>query len=317
MPLFPGLLTRNWQLKISALAMAVLLWTVPRFEAQRRQVLESVPVRVQVNDPDWALRGEPFPETVRVTLTGPARALFALVGDRPSLVVPVEEVAAPDTAVLLRPIWLRIPELPGVEVESLEPSSVRLSFEPMEVAALPLVARLQGRLPEGVSRAGPPSLSPAWVRVLGPTSRLAELDTVFLFPLDLATLDGPGPHSAVVDTTRMRGMSVSPTQASVLIPQEGTAERAFFEVPVQLPHLEEDPQFQVRPATVTVTLVGARSLLGTVAPSAVRVFVPPTRTGALPPGAEERVLVAVEGIPDLVEARLDPQLVLLRRPAGL
>ncbi len=317
MPLFPGVITRNWQIKLSALALAILLWTVPRFEAQRREVLEDVPVRVQVNDPQWALRGLPFPETVRVTLIGPARALFALAGDRPSLVVQVDRVVAQDTAVVLRSTWLRIPELEGVEVETMEPSSVRLSFEPMEMAPVPLAARFTGTLPEGLARSGPPVVSPALVRVLGPTSLLGAMDSVPLLPLDLTTVRASGAFPAQVDTSHLQGMAASPTQVSVQLRLEEAVERTFPEVQIQLPRQAEDPQLQARPGTVTVTLVGARSLVEAADPAALRVFIPPARVAALPPGGEARVLVAVEGVGELVEVRVDPQVVLLRRPAGL
>ncbi|MFC1791874.1 hypothetical protein ACFL0I_05385, partial [Gemmatimonadota bacterium] len=61
MPLFPGILTKHWQLKLMALAMAVLLWTVPRLEEQRREVWEDIPVQVDLNDPEFAVMGDPFP----------------------------------------------------------------------------------------------------------------------------------------------------------------------------------------------------------------------------------------------------------------
>ena len=71
MAFLPGILERNWQLKVLALAMAVLLWTVPRFEGQSSRVLDEIPVRVQLNDPNWALVGEPVPAEVTVPFGGP------------------------------------------------------------------------------------------------------------------------------------------------------------------------------------------------------------------------------------------------------
>lgn len=312
----PGLLLRNWQLKLSALALAILLWIVPRFETPSRQVLEGVPVRIQVNDPNWAVRGEPFPERVRVTLVGPARVLLALAEDRPSLVVPVERVSSSDTAILLRPSWLRIPDRAGVEVEALQPASVRVSFEPITLVVRPLALPMVGEPPEPWSVAGPPELSPPWVRILGPVSVLEGVDSVLLRPVELGRLAGDSPFPVPVDTGRLKGIVVSPTHATVRIPLGETEERRLVEVPVQVPSSRGEPPPLVSPSTVNLTLVGARSLVAGVRESEVRVVVRPEVVGALPPGTEERVPVVVEGVPSWVRARADPQWVVLRRPGG-
>jgi hypothetical protein len=82
-----------------------------------------------------------------------------------------------------------------------------------------------------------------------------------------------------------------------------------------IPRLPSDPQLQVRPTTVSVVLIGARSLVEAVDPGALRVTVP-TGLASLAPGREERVSVVLEGIPDFVVARTNPDWVLLRRPVG-
>ena len=46
----PGILTRNWTLKLVAIVLAVLLWLIVRVEAPDRQSIPSVPVVVQVSD---------------------------------------------------------------------------------------------------------------------------------------------------------------------------------------------------------------------------------------------------------------------------
>ncbi len=160
MAVLPGVVTRHWQLKLSALAMAVMLWTVPRFEAQSRQRYEGVRVRVDLNDPEWALKGEPIPPTVSVTLSGPARDLIALAVDRPSVVIPVEEVMSSDTTVLLRFPWVRIPEGQRVNVEEVRPGAVELAFERIVDRESVLAVRTAAELPEGLSLAAPLEVSP-------------------------------------------------------------------------------------------------------------------------------------------------------------
>ena len=314
---FPGIITRNWQLKLSALAMAVLLWTVPEFEAQSSQELENVPVRVQLTDPQWALLGEPLPSTVKVTLAGPTRALMALRADRPSILVPVDQVSSADTAILLLPAWLRTSVSDEITVEDLVPSSVNLSFEPMEVDVVTLRARLTGDLPSGLSMVRNPEVVPGFVRVSGPSSRVSGLASVTLMPLDLSEVRSSGTFGLPVDTTNLSGMALAPQRASVEIEVEETLTKSFEGVPVRLPILASDPQLQARPSTVTVVLTGATSLVDSFDPGQLRITVSGTVATALVPGEEVRATLSVEGPPAVVEANLDPEWVLLRRPTGL
>ncbi len=314
MRLLPGFLSRNWQLKLSAFALAVLLWTVPRFEAPARQTLEDVPVRVQLNDPEWALRGDPLPSTVEVTLSGPARELFALSVDRPSVLVPVDRVLSQDTAVLIRFQWVRIPDREGVVVESVEPSAVRLTFEPIEVAAVPIRPVLTGSLREGLALADPPAVSPVFVRVSGPASRVAALDSLSLVPLDLSRIRSSGGYRAPVDTSGLGSLALSPREAVVTLRIEEAGERRIPDVPVlALPPAAMD--VEVQPSSVTLILVGAPSRLSAVDPSRLLVVPDPSSVVTLARGEERRVSLQVEGVPDLVEVRVTPEFVTVRRPS--
>ncbi|MGW8266118.1 MAG: CdaR family protein [Longimicrobiales bacterium] len=316
MRFFPGIITRNWQLKLSALAMAVLLWTVPEFETQSSQVLENVPVRVQLTDPEWALLREPLPASVQVTVSGSTRALLALRAARPAIVVPVNQVSSADTAILLLQAWLQTSVGEQVTVEDLVPSSVRLSFEPIEVEAATLLYRFTGALPPGLSLARPPEVNPGFVRVSGPASRLDGLTTLSLMPLDLSEIRSSGTFVLPVDTSGIAGMALSPQRASVEIVLEETVARRFPDLPVRLPVLDLEPQLQARPSTVSVVLSGARSLIDAVDPAGLRVTVSRTVATALVPGEEVRATLSVEGVPDMIQAALDPEWVLLRRPTG-
>ena len=316
MRFFPGIITRNWQLKVSALAMAVLLWTVPEFETQSSQVLENVPVRVQLNDPQWALLGEPLPASVQVTLSGSTRALLSLRSARPSIVVPVDQVSSADTAILLLQAWLRTSVGEGVTVEDLIPSSVRLSFEPIEVEAATLLYRFIGELPTGLSLARAPEVNPGFVRISGPASRVRDLTTLSLMPLDLSEIRSSGTFVLPVDTSGLAGMALSPQRASVEVVLEETASVSFEGLPVRLPVLGSDPQLQARPSTVTLVLSGARSLVEEIDASRLRVTVSRTVATALSPGEEVRTNLVVEGVPDVIQAVLDPGWILIRRPTG-
>ena len=317
MRFFPEVLARNWQLKLSALAMAVLLWTVPQLETQGSYVLEDVPVIVQLNDLEWALLDDPRPSTVSVTISGSTRTLMALRADRPSIVIPVDAVSSADTAILLLPPWLRTSFGEDISVEGLAPTEVRLSFERMEVKPVNLLFRSTGSLPPGLSLARVPEVSPGFVRVRVPASRLGELTVLGLMPLDLSGLRNSGSFDLLVDTAGLGGMALSSQRASVEIVLEETFSRSFPEVPIRLPILDDDPQLQARPATVTLELSGARSLVEDLDLSGIRLTVSQTVGAALVPGEEVRATLSIEGVPEVVQATLNPEWILLRRPTGL
>jgi YbbR domain-containing protein len=311
----PKVLERNWQLKVSALAMAVLLWTVPRFETQGSRVMEDVPVRIELSDPNWALVEDPSPATVSVTLSGPARELISLGVERPPVLVPMDEVLSGDTTVMLRTSWFRGSGRDGVVVEGLSPEAVRLSFEKIETRRVPFAAPFLEELPQGLSLAGPLEITPFEADTRGAASRLEGLDSIPLIPLDLAAVEGEGPFILQVDTTGLQGLQFFTMEVSVTVATEPTTAREFSDLPVRLPILNEDPQLQTRPASVTVVLLGARSLVEGVDPADISVTIPTSRS-SLAPGQEVELVVVVEGIPDFVEARVTPVWVRLRRPVG-
>jgi YbbR domain-containing protein len=295
--------------------MAILLWTVPRFEGQTSKVLEDIPVRVQLTDPNWAQVGKPSPSTVSVTISGPTRELLAIGVDRPPVLVPMDEVSAGDTTVLLRTSWFRGSSREGVVVEELRPQAVSLAFEEIVQRPFPLAPAFFGEPPPGVSLAGPPRMEPEAVVVFGPGSRLQDLDTLAILPIDLSMAGSQERFRGVVDTTGLGGLNVHPPEVMVEVPTEPTFARELPEQAVELPELPSDPQLQVQPSEVKVVLVGARSLVDSVDPGALAVTIPSSRA-SLSPGQEERVLLVVEGVPELVEARVTPEWVSVRRPVG-
>ena len=314
MSFLPGILSKNWRLKVLALAMAVLLWTVPRFESQDSRVLEDIPVQIQLNDLNWVQVGPPSPAFVSVTLSGSARDLIAMGVARPPIQVPINEVVAEDTTVQLLSSWFRGSGGDGVVVEDLRPGAVTLSFERKEERHLPFSAPLYGELPEGISQVGPPAIEPSGAIVLGAASRFEGVDSIRLVPLDLSRAGG-GPLMQSVDTTGLRGLDPLRLEASVEVPTEPTATREFPGLVLRLPRLDSDPQLQVFPTSVTVMIAGPTSLVEAVNSEDLAVTIPTGRTN-LAPGGEDQLVVVVEGVPDWVGYTVDPEWVILRRPAG-
>ena len=305
---FSGLFSRNWFLKLSAFVVALLLWIAVRTEAPTRQELRAIPVEVELADPEWVVVGAPSPATVNLLMSGSSRELLGVTVDRPTLVIPIDRVTAPDTTVVLRSAWVRLEERPGVVIEGIEPPSIALSLEPLQGVILPVAPRVRGELPPGLAFTSPLRLFPEGVRVSGPESRFQGLDSARLVPVDLAGVTGPGRISVPVDTANLEGLLVRPAAVELELRLEEQVERVMSGIPIVLPPGMTDasepvlpaPRLELRPRTASVIVRGARSLVDRTDPTRFELVVRIEPGEVPPPGAEAEFPVALEGLPPLV-----------------
>lgn len=175
----PGLVTDSWELKLTALGLALLLWAAVRSEDTTRFTMSAVPVDVRLADDDWVTAGAVQPQTVRVDFRGPVRELVRLAFAEATLVVPVEDVE--DTVELYRPQpeWLEYDgRFENLRVDEIEPAVVRLAFEPIVRRNVPVVVQLGSALKATTRLAAPPQALPATVFVEGPRSRVQAVDSI-------------------------------------------------------------------------------------------------------------------------------------------
>lgn len=313
-----GLIGHNWTLKASALGIALLLWVAVRVDAPSRHDLTNVPVRVELQDPQWALLGDPTPSSVMVRVSGSSGELIRIVGERPAVVIPLDEIASPDTTVLLRTQWLRVQDRGGVVVEGIQPATVHLTLEPVERLSLPPAPNLAGTLPGRLALARRPESIPPEVRVIGPRSRVVELDSVPLVPLDLSNISNSGRVTVAVDTARLSGLTIQPSMVTVDLLLEDRIERVVTGLPVVLPTElgVSAADVRIEPATVSVILRGARSVVEGTDPRALRVVVQVDEEGLPGPGEDGSFLIRLMGLPDLLEGTLQQSEIVLRRVGG-
>ena len=308
-----GFFSRNWTLKLSALGLALLIWISVRVEAPNRQELSGVPVRVDLSDPGWALTDPPMPATVQVRFSGPSRELFRMAMDRPSLVIPIDQVVNGDTTVVIRNQWVRVQDRAGVVVESIQPSTIRLVLEPIERVALPPALRFRGELPQGLALSAPPLAAPMDIRVSGPRSRIASLDSVPLVPVDLSTIRSSGLVSTGVAMDEFEGLQFQPLTVELEFRVEDRVERIVSGVPITLPGNAATEGMEVLSATAAIRLSGARSFLERMDPTGLRLVVNPDGLEWPEPGEEADFPLRAEGIPDLIVGIPEPGEATVRR----
>jgi len=297
-----GLFLRNWTLKVAAFGVALLLWVAVRAEVPNRQEMPGIPVRVEVSDPGWELVEDPTPSTVTVRFGGPSRELLRMAMDRPSLVIPLDGTLSGDTVVLLRNAWVRVQEWPGVIAEDIQPGSVRIALEPVVTLDLPPALRFEGSLPDHLALPTPPVITPALIRVEGARSRLADLDSVRLLPIDLSAVSSSGTVSVGVDTSGFDRVRLQPSSIQVDLRVEDRVERVVSGIPVVLPQdLEADEGFQAMPGTGSVIVRGARSAVERADPTEFQLMVA-VPSGQVPgPGEEAQFPVTLVGVPSLLQ----------------
>jgi YbbR domain-containing protein len=208
----------NWLLKLTALGLAFLLWSVVRAEAPTRVTIPDVPVRVVMRDADWVLAAPPNPATVSVVFSGPVRELVRLAVQRPELVVPIDEVRDSTEIHVLRTGWVAMQAgMDNTRADDVLPSTARLVFDRVTTRILPLALRAAGELPEGLELVGPIRLEPADVRASGAARRLDGIDSLRLPPIDLRAVRGYDTLTVAIDTAGT-GLLVSPRTVRVIVP---------------------------------------------------------------------------------------------------
>lgn len=209
--------TTDWALKLTALALAFLLWTTVRADTPG-QWSTDVPVRVANNDPDWVMAEQPEPTTVRITLRGPYRELLRAVSERPEIVVPVDRVNETNEVRPLYDHWVRLPPgTPGTRVTAVQPPSVRLVWDRIATRLIPLGVHVIGSPADGFELAGAPEIDPSVVRASGAGRNLARIDSLHLPPIDLRNRRTFDTMQVSIDTAGT-GIIISPRTVRVIVP---------------------------------------------------------------------------------------------------
>jgi YbbR domain-containing protein len=210
--------TADWALKLTALALAFLLWTTVQADAPGEWVANNVQIRVVNNDPDWVVVDAPSPSEVSVTFSGPYRELLRAASERPDIIVPVDQVSDSTELFPLSVNRVRMPPgTPNTGVLGIQPAMVRVNFDRVMTRLIPVSVDLQGELAPGFELAGPVTVDPSVVRASGAGRNLARADTLRLPPIDVRDLRGGDTLDITIDTTGT-GLIISPRTVRVVVP---------------------------------------------------------------------------------------------------
>ena len=294
---------RNWRLKLAALGLSVFLWALVQTEPRTSsESFQRVPVRVELTDTLWTLAGPPTPTEVELQLSGSSRDIIRLDREGTALNIPISQVGTPDTSVFLDRDWVELGQSTGLTVEFISPAMIEIVFEPSVTRTLPIATRVYGDLRENLALASSVGLAPVSVRVRGSESQISQLDSIWLERFDLGTVEKSGVFSVAIDTVGLSGANVSPDVVTMGLNVEDDIERVLQGFSVQFDAERIGADVTIEPVVVEVRFSGPKSLVNTLDPSLLRVWVSPEDLEGILPGEERRVPLRLEGIPEFVTA---------------
>ena len=294
---------RNWRLKLAALGLSVFLWALVQTEPRTSsESFQRVPVRIELTDTLWTLAGPPTPTEVELQLSGSSRDIIRLDREGTALNIPISQVGTPDTSVFLDRDWVELGQSTGLTVEFISPAMIEIVFEPTVTRTLPIATRVYGDLRENLALASSVGLAPVSVRVRGSESQVSQLDSIWLERFDLGTVEKSGVFSVAIDTVGLSGVYVSPDVVTMGLNVEDEIERVLQGFSVQFDAERIGADVTIEPVVVEVRFSGPKSLVNTLDPSLLRVWVSPEDLEGILPGEERRVPLRLEGIPEFVTA---------------
>ena len=267
---------RHLGLKITSLALALLLWMVVSGEETVERGLR-VPLELQQFPAGLEIQGE-APSTVDVRVRGTSGALSRVAaGD----VVAVLDLRAARTGNRLFPLTPELVHVPfGVEVVQINPSTIALSFEPSVTREVPVVASTEGEPAPGYVL-GKVSVVPDRVEIVGPESAVKRAREALTETISVADLRESQMIAATVGLTdpALRLKTQRSVSVRVLI-LPGPEERTVRNRPVHLRNLGGHLSARAMPVVVDVGLRGSREALSRLEEDAVSAYVDVAGLGA-------------------------------------
>ena len=172
---------RTWALRLLALGISIGIWFNASVEDRLVPSERVVEASVSFNRPRGFMVIDPV-RTVNVRLLGNKRAVRQLSPDQVSVSVDLSQREEGSATINLSRENVLAPD--GLEVVSIEPSTIQVQFEREVSLRLPVIPELVGKPAAGVV-AGEAEVFPNQVLVSGPASKLERIVSLSTDPIDL------------------------------------------------------------------------------------------------------------------------------------
>jgi hypothetical protein len=175
---------KNAGWRVLSISIAVALWMSVASEPEMATLI-SVPI--QYKEPGGDLEvSSLLIETVQLETHGLSGRLRDLAAARTAVVLDFSTVTEPgERTFTVARAQTNLPR--GVELLRATPAQLRFVFERRERRWVPVVVRVSGTLPAGITLAGMEAV-PATKEIVGPASKVRRVDSVSTDPVNLAGL---------------------------------------------------------------------------------------------------------------------------------
>ncbi len=280
-------LLNDWPLKLTSLALAVVLWLIASAEEPASGV---VPVEVRVQPPVGRTVIS-APDRLRATVVGPRRDLLKLAATPLILTRLLPDTLTADSVQLdFAPLDILLPHGAVARVQDIEPRRLTVELDPVTHRMVPVRAVVVVAPDSGFELEGGIGVAPGEVRIVGPREAVAQIDSVATMPLSIHRADGPSQQRIAIDTALLGPVRVVPARVTVSVNVQATGERLLANVPVQLASAVMGA-WRPNPDAVSVRVHGPRARIGTLTRDSVVVTLEQPAT----PGGKAALRVHVAG----------------------
>ncbi|MDD8020012.1 MAG: CdaR family protein [Acidobacteriota bacterium] len=177
--------TRNWELKLLALFLAIILWII-LIPEEKTFAEKNLSLDLElVNLPQDMEIVEKSETIIDLKIRGRKRLINELTSDDFSAKLDMSKASVYQEEYPLNASMIKTP--PGVEIISFSPVYIHLKLEKTKKVEMEIVPTLIGRLAENL-RLVKVEVTPARVTVSGPESKVRPRDKVITSPIDVSVL---------------------------------------------------------------------------------------------------------------------------------
>ncbi len=253
-------------LRIASLVLAVVLWVIIAGRDTAERGL-TVPVELRNVPPNLEITGD-FINSVDVRLRAPPGLIESLDAGQVLATIDLDGRQEGEHIIQLTPDQIRIPF--GFRVVKITPSLLTLNLERTLSKTVPVRPRILGRPASGYEVADVKS-EPAEIRVLGPKSRVQQIESTFTEPVSV--------HGADVTVEEYVNVGLEDpllrledglAEVRVVVRIRERHEKRTFE---GLPVSAEGSPAELDPAAVRVVVSGPTRVLRELSPTDLRPYV--------------------------------------------
>lgn len=179
------LIFRNWELKLLALFLAIVIWII-MIPEEKTFAEKNLAINLElVNIPPEVEIVERPDTTLNLKVRARQRIINELRPEQFSARLDMSKASIYQQEYLIDSSMIKVPD--GVEIVSFSPSYIHVKLEKTTKIEMEVVPTIIGKPPEGYRLAGM-EISPSKVMVAGPESKVRARDKVITSPIDVSTL---------------------------------------------------------------------------------------------------------------------------------